>query len=320
MTPPALVTHDPRAINGVVVSARQAIDMICDRWTLLIILALLLGERRFTGITDRTGMASRLLTSRLKTLEENGLVTRVPYSLHPLRFAYRLTPMGLDLKPVILHMRRWDQAWAGLSGAQGHLAHTCCDSPFCAEVLCRACGRPAGARDIQLRVIQAQLQSAPDKGVRHRRSILSGATQKVTPQILGESLDIFGDKWGIEILLCSFLRIKRFNDVRQAIGIAGNILSDRLDRLVAAGLFVREEGPPTHGGYRLTEKGVDCYAVTVAIYEWADRWVRSRYKPPVALIHAACGQPFWPDLSCRHCRGRIQPSVMFDPGSAREAV
>ena len=52
---------------------------------------------------------------------------------------------------------------------------------------------------------------------------------------LAASLDIFGDKWGIEILVCTFMRVRRFGELRGATGVAANILSNRLDRLQALG-------------------------------------------------------------------------------------
>ncbi len=308
MTRPAISASNTLAINGVLVSARQAIDMICDRWSLLVVLALFLGEHRFKDLTERTGMASRLLTSRLKTLEENGVVTRMPYSMHPPRFEYRLTNMGADLLPVILQMDRWEQVWTRPRDQSTSLTHLLCGAPLHAEVRCRACGQPAGAPNVELKLSRAQLQKVPDKKAQHRRSIVSSADQTAAPQMLGPSLDIFGDKWGIEILLCAFFRIRFFNDFRESIGISANILSDRLERLVASDILGRGRDPRSRSGYWLTPKGVDAYAIMVSIHEWADKWVRGRYKSPVRLIHAACGEPFWPHLTCVQCEQPVRSS------------
>jgi DNA-binding HxlR family transcriptional regulator len=307
MTRPAIAASDSLAINGVLVSARQAIDMICDRWTWSIVLALLLGGRRFTDLTERTGMASRLLTTRLKALEANGVIVRLPYSMHPPRFEYRLTNMGDDLLPIVLQMDRWEQAWSRPLDYTGRVTHQLCGAILQGEVRCRACGRPAGARDIVLKLSRAQLQKAPEKKTQHRRSIVSSEDDGKAAQLLGLSLDIFGDKWGIEILLCSFFGIRRFNDFRQSIGISANILSDRLDRLVAADLLSRGRDVHSQSGYWLTPKGVDAYAIMVSVHEWADKWVRGRYKSPVQLIHAACGKPFLPNLVCTNCEQTVRP-------------
>jgi DNA-binding HxlR family transcriptional regulator len=311
----AMTGPDRLAINAVLVSARQAIDLICDRWSLSVVLALLQEARRFTDITALTGMASRLLASRLKALEADGIVARWPYSLHPPRYEYRLTTMGAELLPVILHMDRWEQAWTHPDEGTAFI-HRPCGAKLRARVECRACGRPAGARDIVLKSSRAQPRKAPEKTGRHRRSIVSSADQARVPQALGPSLDVFGDKWGIEILLGAFFRIHHFNDLRDVTGISSNILSDRLERLVAAGLLTKGRDPSQPSGYWLTAKGVDAYAIIVSIHEWADKWARGRYRSPVRLVHAACGETFLPRLTCSACERPVRPEdVGFDPGN-----
>ena len=302
----AMDASDRLAINAVLVSARQAIDLICDRWSLAIVLALLQRARRFSEVTALTGMASRLLASRLKALEETGVVMRLPYSLHPPRFEYRLTNMGDELLPVILQMDRWEQAWTRPDEISS-FTHRPCGATLRGQVRCRACGRRAGARDVELKLSRAQLRKAPEKTGRHRRSTISSEDRSRARQALGPSLDVFGDKWGIEILLCAFFRIRRFNALREVTGISSNILSDRLERLVAAGLLGRGRDPGRRSGYWLTLKGVDAYAIIVSIHEWADKWARGRYKSPVRLVHAACGETFLPLLTCSNCEQPVRP-------------
>ena len=310
----AMAASDRLAINAVLVSARQAIDLICDRWSLSVVLALFQNARRFTEITALTGMASRLLASRLKSLEEDGVVVRMPYSLHPPRFEYRLTNMGAELLPVILQMDRWEQVWTR-PDERSSFTHRTCGTTLRARVRCRACDRPAGARDIELKLSRAQLLKAPEKAGRHRRSIVSSEDRTRVSQALGPSLDVFGDKWGIEVLLCAFFRIRRFSELREVTGISANILSDRLERLVAAGLLDKGRDPGQRSGYWLAPRGVDAYAIIVTIHEWADKWARGRYKSPVRLIHAACGETFLPLLTCSNCDQPVRPQdVDFTSG------
>lgn len=319
MTRPLIAYNDRLAINAVLVSARQAIDMICDRWSLLLILTLLLGERRFGGLAERTGIATRLLTSRLQALEESGIVLRVPYSMHPLRHEYLLTNMGEELFDVILQMARWEQAWGPESNAARRILHRLCGAELRLKVCCRACGRPTSARDVDPVVSRAQLRRVPQKQSRHRRSIISSETPGGLP-LLAESLDIFGDKWGIEILICAFFRIHRFNDFRTVIGISANILADRLTRLTAAGLFDRGRDPSGHAGYWLTPKGIDVYAIMITIHEWADKWMRARYRSPVIPIHRACGKRFFAAMTCLTCaRAVTMTEVDLLPTAARTA-
>lgn len=290
-----IATSDSRhTIEAVLVSARQAIDLVCDRWTLVIVMTLLPSERKFNEVQQHTGMATRLLTTRLRSLEEQGIVLRMPYSLHPLRHDYRLTNMGRDLAGVIAEMLRWEARWAENGEGADELAQQLFGQRLTHAVLCRSCLTVTDARQIDPIVSRSQIERAPTKQLNHRRSTIDRSCAADVRHPLGEALDIFGDKWGIEVLICSFFRLRRFGDIRDTLGISGNILTDRLQRLTAVGVLEQMADPPTSRGYRLTEKGIAAYAIMIAVHEWADRWVRVRYKSPVKLIHRACGKPFLP--------------------------
>ncbi len=86
----------------------RTLDIIGDRWTMLIVRDLFMGERRFNQfLASSPGIPPKLLAGRLKKLEEHGLVQRVIYSQHPLRAEYRLTDQGRSLYPVIEEIVRW---------------------------------------------------------------------------------------------------------------------------------------------------------------------------------------------------------------------
>lgn len=317
MSRPPLTAADPVAINAVLVASRQAVDAICDRWSLSLVLALLQGERRFGGIATRTGMATRLLSARLKALEADGVLLRRPYSVRPPRHEYQLTAMGEGLLSVIAQMDQWDRAW-NASGDCLHLVHCCCGTPLCVSLHCGECGRLTGARDIDLSVSPGGLRAMPPKQSARRRSTVSGVSQTRVAGGLGPSLDVFGDKWSIEILLCAFFRIRRFGDFRTHTGIAANILTDRLERLTAAAVLLKS-ADPVAPGYRLTAKGRDLYGVIVSIQAWADVWLPDRYRSPVLLIHRACGHEFRPRTLCALCGGVVTHGdleVSGDQGSA----
>lgn len=97
----------PRPYNQVCPVART-LDMIGDRWTLLIVRDLFLGRTRFKDfLTSSPGLPPKVLSDRLKKLEEQRLVQRVVYSQHPLRAEYRLTDKGRSLEPVMEAIARW---------------------------------------------------------------------------------------------------------------------------------------------------------------------------------------------------------------------
>ncbi len=85
-----------------------ALDIVGERWTLLIVKELLSGPARFTQILQQLhGIPSNLLIDRLSSLEEQGLVERVYYSERPPRALYQLTPPGRALRGVVEALRSW---------------------------------------------------------------------------------------------------------------------------------------------------------------------------------------------------------------------
>ena len=86
----------------------RTLDIIGDRWTLLIVRDLFLGQRRFGALlASSPGIPPKLLSGRLKRLEQRALIERVVYSQHPLRAEYRLTEEGRSLAPLLEEMVRW---------------------------------------------------------------------------------------------------------------------------------------------------------------------------------------------------------------------
>ncbi len=86
----------------------RTLDIIGDRWTLLIVRDLFMGKTRFNEfLASSPGLPSKLLSDRLKKLENHDLVERVVYSQHPLRAEYRLTDQGRSLAPVIEEIVSW---------------------------------------------------------------------------------------------------------------------------------------------------------------------------------------------------------------------
>lgn len=93
----------------------KTLDLIGDRWTILLLRDLLLnGSRRFLDFQDSLpGVAPNTLSARLKAMEDSGLVRRVPYSEHPPRLEYQLTDKGRSLGPVVKAMRDWGSRHLG---------------------------------------------------------------------------------------------------------------------------------------------------------------------------------------------------------------
>ena len=123
-----------------VCSIARTLEVVGEKWALLAVREVFLGNRRFDEMIRRTGAPRDTLTARLRTLVDAGILQRHRYSDHPQRFEYHLTAAGRDLYPVILTLLRWgDEHLAGLEGPPLVLEHTC-GHRLIPEVTCQACG------------------------------------------------------------------------------------------------------------------------------------------------------------------------------------
>jgi DNA-binding HxlR family transcriptional regulator len=96
-----------RDYEGQVCSIARALELVGERWTLLIVRDVALGHHRFDQLLDGLGIASNVLTERLNRLVSEGVLERVPYSEHPQRFEYHLTKKGRDLGVALLALMQW---------------------------------------------------------------------------------------------------------------------------------------------------------------------------------------------------------------------
>ena len=119
----------------------RSTDLMGDRWSLLVIRELFMGLSRFHDLQAQTGATPQLLTARLKRLQADGLVERHAYSQRPLRYEYRLTPMGRDLMPVILALRAWGEKWCKSpdEGLAVRMFHAACGTELGLDYACPKC-------------------------------------------------------------------------------------------------------------------------------------------------------------------------------------
>jgi DNA-binding HxlR family transcriptional regulator len=101
-----------QAINGVCPHFHAAIELIGKRWTGAILLALTEGPQRFAALARAVpGLSDRLLSQRLRELEEEGLVGREVEPGTPVRVTYSLTEKGAELRPAISELKSWARRW-----------------------------------------------------------------------------------------------------------------------------------------------------------------------------------------------------------------
>lgn len=116
------------------------------------------------------------------------------------------------------------------------------------------------------------------------------------------TLDVIGEKWTVLVLREAFNGVRRFDAIRDHLGVSDSVLSDRLRTLVRADVLeaatYREPGRRARKEYRLTAKGLDLYPVMIALLRWGDRYCAGPEGPPLEVSHRDCGEPVRVVVEC----------------------
>jgi DNA-binding HxlR family transcriptional regulator len=139
---------------------------------------------------------------------------------------------------------------------------------------------------------------------------------------VARALETIGDRWTMLIIRDAFLGMRRFEDFQRDLGVARNVLSDRLGRLVDDGILERSpyQERPERFEYRLTEKGIDLWPVLVSLMKWGDRHAPEAAGPPTLVLHRGCGGEVDARFVCSACGEPVDArsaEARPGPGSAR---
>jgi len=135
---------------GMNCSVAQTLEIIGEWWTLLIIRDCFLGIRRFDEFVERLGIARNVLTSRLDTLVDAGILERRAYDEGRGRYDYLLTDRGRALWPVLTALRQWGDEWVlGEANAPVVLEHKTCSHQTSAVMVCEHCHEPLDAAGVR---------------------------------------------------------------------------------------------------------------------------------------------------------------------------
>ena len=124
---------------------------------------------------------------------------------------------------------------------------------------------------------------------------------------IARALEVVGERWTLLILRDAIRGARRFEDFMSGLGIARNVLTARLARLVELGILerVQYQDRPARYEYRLTRKGIDFQPVLIGLLEWGDRYAAAPAGPTAAFVHSACGHPLQPAIECGHCESAV---------------
>ena len=292
-------------------SITRTMALLSDGWGFMILRECYFGVKRFDAFQQMLGVSRGTLTSRLRKLCAQGLLRQVPYSDKPPRDEYRLTKVGFDLYPVMIALMSYGDRWlAGKREPPLALIHEACGNTCHPHVACSGC-----AVTIDIRAVQSR--DGPGAGTAlaydwaGRRSADPTALERRRPSSVARTLKFIGDRWSFLVLREAFFGVRRFDELRARLGIAPNILTDRLGRLVREDMFIRERysDTPERFEYRLTDKGRELAGPLLAMLRWGDRWLAGG-EPPLLLRHKDCGADFEPRVVCDRCGGAIEAGGM----------
>jgi DNA-binding HxlR family transcriptional regulator len=140
------------------------------------------------------------------------------------------------------------------------------------------------------------------------------------PCSIARTLDVAGEWWTPLIVRDVAYGVRRFGEIQEDLGVSANVLSDRLEGLLAEGILERrlyQQRPERHE-YHLTQKGAELIPPLLALMQWGDRWKWPGQRGPVRVTHEECGHEVRVEVRCEHCEREAQTSELR--ASARSGV
>jgi DNA-binding HxlR family transcriptional regulator len=141
----------PRTYEHQVCSVARSLELVGDRWTLLIVRDALRGIRRFDDFRAQLGVAHNVLSDRLSRLTEAGILERRRYQERPDRYEYHLTQQGRDLWPVVMSLLVWGDNYLAPDGPPKLALHRNCGGHLTPQLTCADCGAALGYGDVELK-------------------------------------------------------------------------------------------------------------------------------------------------------------------------
>jgi DNA-binding HxlR family transcriptional regulator len=120
---------------------------------------------------------------------------------------------------------------------------------------------------------------------------------------IARSLEVVGERWSLLIVRDVMNGRRRFDELQKGLGVARNVLSARLQRLIEEEILERrayQESPPRYE-YFLTEKGLALWPSLIALLHWGDRYSPSPDGPPMLIVHKECGGAISDRGICEEC-------------------
>ncbi len=297
MTGPQPTELVPGATNAI----GRMLGLLGDEWNLLIIQQALMGASRYGHFMARLPVSNSVLTTRLRMLLDEGLLSRRANEYLP-------TARSRSLWPILVSIWEWERTWVAEHRERlPQMRHQGCGELFSPLLRCTACGAAVNGDDVDLGPGPSGgwSRSAPATSTR-RRSESDATTRQAG--LFPETMAVLGNRWAAALLVAAFLRTTRFTDFQNQLGIPPSLLTERLQTFCVIGVLTMA---PAHrdgsdrASYLLTAKGRAFSGVLVTALQWAQRWFVAPEGPAVLLRHRACGASLIAELACDACGGPL---------------
>ena len=140
---------------------------------------------------------------------------------------------------------------------------------------------------------------------------------------LAQSLEIVGERWSLLIIRDTAFGIRRFDDIQKSLGIARNILTQRLSKLTNEGVLVKARGKAGRMEYQLTDKGWDLQPLLLSLFQWGEKYQPHPEGERMCFVDSTSGNPIQP-MAVRSSDGRLLKSADVwakrGPGLNKEIV
>jgi len=294
-------------------SVAGTVEILSDSWGFLVLRECFFGIRRFDQFQNILQIPRTTLDERLKKFTTLGILKKQLPTRGGARHEYRFTDKGRDLYPTMIALLAFGDRWlAGDAPAPLRLIHSACNCECAPKVVCSHCHTALDPRDVRYRdgPGAASVHLVGERK-RSRRTSDTGILERVRPCSVARTLQIIGDRWSFLVIREFFYGVRRFDEFQSRLGIATNILTDRLQRIVEQGLAEKHlyQERPKRFEYRLTAMGRDLYGSMLVMMAWGDRWL-SGGKAPLKLRHGHCDHDFHAIVVCDKCDNELDPRQM----------
>lgn len=288
-------------------SVARTVEILSDAWGFLVLRECFFGVRRFEQFQALLQVPRTTLVQRLTKLTELGILNKMPVGG---RHEYRFSDKGRDLYPTMLSLLAFGDKWLA-SGRPPplQLFHKSCGAACSPRIACSHCNEPIDPRRVRYRDGPgAGSEVRTETRKRSRRASDSTVLERVRPCSVARTLQIIGDRWSFLVIREFFYGVRRFDEFQARLGIATNILADRLQRLTEEGVITKRQYQerPLRFEYIMTEMGLDLYGSMLVMMRWGDKWL-SGGKPPLTLRHSNCDHDFHASVVCDQCGEELNP-------------